>query len=275
MEKTSGNRCKFFGLLCLALAATIVVGFWFYGRSAQVVTPETEIILLPELKWGTYRQITQAIQGLPSKLPWRLEPPGQEAGPFPPVGEGLGGEQDQAVFRFELAQREALLAEELQLRRRLLAMKVDRLVHQKRNQADYLIQQALEEKRQEQAAEMADFRRQREKEYSSQLANLHFKMAMPDLSPEAKSRLAAEIVALQEELKAEVQRKEAALAAALADLAAAQQEAAARELETYRRKLEAESEQEYQQEKKELEAEFWAWVRGNGGAGRLSAEHLE
>ncbi|HHW12532.1 MAG TPA: hypothetical protein GXX33_05975 [Firmicutes bacterium] len=262
-------------LFVLILAVFIGVGCWFYYRSSQVVAPETEIILLPELKWGSYRQITQAIQDLPRKLQWRLERPGQEAGVFSPAGDGLGEERGQAVLRLELAQREALLAEELQLRRRLLTMKIDRLVHQKRNQDEYLIKQALEEKRQEQAAELADFRRQKEKEYSSKLATLHFKMAMPDLSPEAKSSLAAEVAALQAELRAEVQQKEASLAAALADYAVAQQEASARELERYRRRLEAESEQEYQREKKELEAEFWAWVRENDGVERFLAENLE
>ena len=271
-KKTKSALLKFFGLM---LAVIIGVGFWSYHRNSEVAAPETEIIILPELKWGSYRRITQAIPDWPPKLCWRLERPGRETSVLSPVENGLLEEAVHAALRLELAQREALLAEELQLRRRLIEMKIDRLVHQKRNQEEYLIKQALEEKRQEQAAELADFRRQKEKEYSSRLATLHFKLEMPDLSSEAKSRLAAEVSALQVELNAEVNQKAAALEEALADFAAARQEAAARELETYRQRLEAEKDQEYLQEKKELEAEFWAWVRENEGVERFLSEDLE
>lgn len=271
-KKTNRALLNFFVLM---LIVSIGVGFWSYHRKSKLATIETEIILLPELKWGSYRQITQAIQSLPRKLCWQLERPGRKASVLSPVENGLLEDAVDAALRIELAQREALLAEELQLRRRLIEMKIDRLVYQKRNQTDYLIKQALTEKRQEQAAELADFRRQKEKEYSSRLATLHFKMEMPDLSPEVKARLAAEVAALQEELRAEIDQKATALEEALVDIAAAQQEKAARELEIYRQSLEAEKAQEYLQEKAELVAEFWAWVRENEEVERFLPEDLE
>ncbi len=271
-KKTNSVLLKFFVLM---LTVIIGVGFWSYHRKSEVVAPETGIILLPELKWGSYRQIKQALQRLPRKLDWRLERPGREASVLSPIENGLLEETVDAALRLELAQREALLTEELQLRRRLIEMKIDRLVYQKRNQNEYEIKQALEEKRQEQTGELADFRREKEKEYSSRLATLHFKMEMPDLLPEAKSRLDAEVAALQAELKAEVQQKAAALEEALVDFAAVRQEAAARELETFRQSLEAEKEEEYLREKEELEAEFWAWVHENEGIERFLAEDSE
>lgn len=272
-EKKKGTLLK---SLVFALALFLVGGgLWSYRKATEEGPLVAEIILLPELNWGSYGQIAPAMQSLFQKLGWQLEPPGREKSLPSPVDNGLLEAALEDALRLELAQRQELLAEELHLRRRLIEMKIDRLVQQKRNQEEHLIKQALAEKRQQHAAELADFRRRKEREYSSRLATLHFNMAIPDLTPEAKSRLATEVSLLKQELKAAIDEKAAVLEEAFQQFAAGRQEEAALELETYRRRLEAEGEKEYLQEKQELEAEFWAWIRENEGVEQFLPEDLE
>ena len=94
-KKTTSVLLKFFVLM---LTVIIGVGFWSYHRKSEVVAPETGIILLPELKWGSYRQIKQALQRLPRKLDWRLERRGWEASVLSPIENGLLEETVDAVY---------------------------------------------------------------------------------------------------------------------------------------------------------------------------------
>lgn len=272
-KKNNGALLKY-----LVLVITVFLfglSLWFYRRSPEVAAPESEIVLLPELTWGSYDRINQGIQSLSQKINWQMELPGRENLELSPGNKGLLEETLSEALRMELAERQALLAEELELRRRLIDMKIDRLVQQKRNQKDYLIKQAMEEQRLQQAAELADFRRQKEKEYSSKLATLHFQMETPDLDLQVKSRLTAELSKLKKELAEAITKKSAALKQALELFATRRQEAAAVELETYRRTLEAEGKNEFIREQQALEGEFSAWVRENEGVEQFLMEEWD
>ncbi|HBL35909.1 MAG TPA: hypothetical protein DDZ55_03775 [Firmicutes bacterium] len=162
---------------------------------------------------------------------------------------------DEAL-RLEFDQRQALLADELRLRRRLLEMKIDNQVKQKQNQNDYRIKQSLEEKSRQQAAALADFQQQKEKEYSSKLATLYFQLELPELALDERTRLLTEITALKQELAESINQKSAALKLEEEQFATAQRQAATAELAAYRKKLEIEGEAEFRREQQELRAEF-------------------
>lgn len=251
--------------------------FWLARRNSQGAPDQTEreIILLPELKWGAYNRFLGEVQNLSRKFQWRIEKPGRESGVLFFGEEGLPAAEMKKALQVELAERRALLTEELKLRRRLIAKEIDSRVQQRKNHDDYLIQQAIEERRRQQAVEIADFQRQKEKEYSIKLAALRFKMEIPDLTAAERSRLAAEVTALEQELAAVIKQKADAHQQELMQFAEARQQAAAVELEAYRRKLEAEGEERFDREQQRLEEEFNLWLQRNEAVQALLAETSE
>lgn len=221
-------------------------------------------MLLPELKWESYNRFLGEVQNLSRQWKWGFERPGAEGGALSREEEEspVGGMEE--AFRLELAQRRMLLDEELQLRRQMIAGEMESRLRQRKNHEDYLIRQALEERRRQQTAEFADFKREKEKEYAIKLANFRFKLEIPDLSDEEKSRLTKEIAALEEELAAVLAEKEKACREELEQLAKSRQEAAAAALAAYRRELEAEGQARFVREQQRLEAEFNAWLQQRG-----------
>jgi hypothetical protein len=246
-----------------------VVGFWFVRTYTEVAVPETEreIILLPELKWGSYGHFTREIQNLRQKYRWQVETPGWKRGFLLQKKKGLPTETMDGAMQLELTQRQALLADELKLRRRLLEMKIDNQVMQKQNQDKYRIKQALEEKSRQHAAELVDFQRQKEKEYSSKLATLYFQLELPDLAVEERSSLETKISALKQELAESINDKALALNQEQTQFAIAQRQAAAAELTAYRKKLQIEGEAEFLHEQQELEAEIFEKMAKNESTG--------
>lgn len=251
-------------IVCLAVA-----GFWFVRTSTEVAVPETEreIVLLPELKWGSYGRFTREIQNLRENFCWRVETPGGERSFLAQKKKGLPTETFDEALQLEFAHRQALLADELRLRRRLIEMKIDNRVKQKQNQNNYRIKQALEEISQQQAAELADFQRQKEKEYSSKLATLYFQLELPDLAVEERSSLETKISALKQELAESINDKALALNQEQTQFAIAQRQAAAAELTAYRKKLQIEGEAEFLHEQQELEAEIFEKMAKNESTG--------
>lgn len=266
-----GALLKIFGLTMLIIAL-VVLGFCYYTKTNKVIVAETELVLLPELKWGSYERVTQELQSLSRKFHWQLETPGQEASITAPAEKGLPAEALSAALRRELAERQALLADELKLRRRLIEMEIESRVQQRQNQDQHVLQETVEEERRRQAAELADFRRQKEKEYSSKLATLYFKLEIPDLAIQERSRLATEISALEKELAQTVKKKSETLVEELKRFENKRRQEAAVELQAYRRRLEAEGEEVFNREQQALEAEFNAWVDQNGAISEFLTE---
>jgi hypothetical protein len=254
-----------------------VVGFWFVRTYTEVAVPETEreIILLPELKWGSYGHFTREIQNLRQKYRWQVETPGWKRGFLLQKKKGLPTETMDGAMQLELTQRQALLADELKLRRRLLEMKIDNQVMQKQNQDKYRIKQALEEKSRQHAAELVDFQRQKEKEYSSKLATLFFQLELPDLALDERLRLETEITVLKQELAEAINQKALDLNREEAQFATALRQAATTELTAYRRKMEIESETEFLREQQELEAEFCEMMAKSKSSGLSWSEGAE
>jgi len=248
--------------------------FWLARRNSQttLTQAEREIILLPELKWEAYDRFREA-ENFFRKFQWRIEKPGRESSVLTLEEEGSPNEEMEKTLRVELDERRALLAEELKLRRRLIAKEIDSRVQQRKNHEDYLIKQAIEERRRQQAAEIAEFQRQKEKEYSVKLAVLRFKMEIPDLTEGERSRLAAEITALEQELTAVINQKAEAYQQELQQYADTRRQAAAAELEAYRRKLEAEGKERFIREQQKLEEEFNTWLQRNEAAQALLGEN--
>ena len=240
------------------IVCLVVVGFWLDRTSSKVAAPEgeRETVLAPELEWGSYGRFIQEMQNLRQKVQWQLEIPGQVSSVPPSEGKGLSTATVDEALRLEFDQRQALLADELRLRRRLLEMKIDNQVKQKQNQNDYRIKQSLEEKSRQQAAALADFQQQKEKEYSSKLATLYFQLELPELALDERTRLLTKITALKQELAEAINQKSAALKLEEEQFATAQRQAATAELAAYRKKLEIEGEAEFRREQQELKAEF-------------------
>lgn len=263
----------FGGIIFLLLVGGI--RFWLAPKHTQGTRGEKEIMLLPELKWESYDRFCKEGQKLFQQYKWGTEKPGKESSDPAWGKDGLPAAGMAEAFQVELAERQALIAEELQLRRRLIEEEIESRLRQRQNHDDYLIRQATEERRRQQTLEFADFRRGKEKEYARKLANIRFKLELPDLAADEKSRLAAEVTALEKELaavlagKAEAQRKE------LEQFVKARQEAAAAEREAYRRKLEAEGRERLDREAQKLEEEFNAWLQQSGSDQAFRAETSE
>ncbi|NLY90031.1 MAG: hypothetical protein GX081_00285 [Firmicutes bacterium] len=252
----------FFSLVFLLLLAG-GTKFWLARRDPGAPPEEREIILLPELKWGSYDRFLGEAQKLSRRFQWRVEKPGGESSVLSDPAEELPAGEMREALQVELAERRALLTEELQLRRRLIAKEIDSRIQQRKNHDEYLLQQAIEERRRQQAVEMADFQREKEKEYATRLAALRFKLEIPDLSAAERSRLAAEVTALEQELAAVIQQKVEAHQQELEQFAEARREATAVELEAYRRELEAEGKERLDREEQSLKEEFNRWVQRN------------
>lgn len=275
-QKIGALMISFFIFMFLLLCLGGVL-LWLAQRYSPLAPDPTEreIVLLPDLKWRAYDRLRGEVQDLVGQFRWQMEKPGREPAALTFGEQGLLAEEGKEALRIELAERQALLTEEIKLRRRLIDLEINSRLQQRKNHTAYLLKKAEEERRQQQATELADFQRQKEKEYSIKLAALRFKMEIPDLTSADRSRLAAEVAALEEELAALIEDQSETFQQELAQYVAAQQQAALVELEAYRRQLEAEGNARFDREQRELEEEFNAWLQRNEAVQALLTESIK
>lgn len=264
MNKTRTNGLLLLGLVFGMLVAALLslrAGLFTKQEQVGLGAEEGETLLLPELEWGSYTQLSKKVKRWGQSFSWTMPKPGSEKRlPFEKTNNPSPSiSQARAVYQAELAERQALFTEAAKRREEQMELEIEGKVEQRRNQGRYAIKEAVAGKKREQAEVLTDFQGKKEEDYSLKLVSLHFKAKIPDLSPEEKLLLTEEISALEQELAAEIEAKRQELERELQSFAAHHKQVAEDELEAYRQSLQVEGKKRYLHEKEQLEQEFFEW----------------
>ncbi|NLW55534.1 MAG: hypothetical protein GX050_02740 [Firmicutes bacterium] len=265
-------------VLVFGILAAVLFGLWARRLAQQEAAAwqgeEEGAAALPVLEWGSYAELPQEIKRWGQTFFWEITRPGRKSSQLLGKAEEFSPSLARArtLFQAELTERQALLAEAVTRREEQMILEIEGKVELRRNQARYLLQEAVAEKKREQAKVLAEFQERKEEEYSLKLISLYFKAEIPDLSPEERSLLAEEISALELKLAAEIEAKQQELEGELQTFTAQQKQRAEEELAIYRQSLQSEGQKRFLQEKNQLEQEFFEWKAKRQSELGLSAE---
>ncbi|NLY88995.1 MAG: hypothetical protein GX085_05175 [Firmicutes bacterium] len=185
--------------------------------------------------WKTYRRALQRVTGFFSFF--QKQPPVETREPHRGPGEavednGLSGFQQQF-----LAEKEKLATETLKRLEEDLKLEIKEKLRRERNRLQQAAGETISKKQAECTEKLADHRRQIEEKHKARLADLRFRLQLPDLPVEEKKRIEEEIRAEEQQITAEIRAKTEELEAELAAFTKEQQAAVGEMLEEYRRQL--------------------------------------
>ena len=185
--------------------------------------------------WKTYRRALQRFAGFFSFFQKRpaAETGDQEWEPGEPAeDEGL------AAFERQLqAEKEKLTAETLKRLEEALRAEIQEKVRQEKSRLQQLAGEAISKKQDECAERLAGHRREIEEKHKARLADLRFRLQLPDLSAEEKERIEREIRAEEQKITQEIKAKTGEVQAELVAFTKEQEAAVEEMLEEYRQRL--------------------------------------
>lgn len=185
--------------------------------------------------WKTYRR---ALQRFTSFFSFSQKRPAVETGePHREPGEPAG-EDGLTDFKGQLlAEKERLAAETLKRLEETLRLEIQEKLDLEKSRLQQLTEEAIRKKEEEYAGKLAEYRREIEEKHKARLADLRFRLQLPDLSAEEKERIQGEIRAEEQRITEEIKAKTGEVQAELAAFAEEQQAAIEEMLEKYRRRL--------------------------------------
>ncbi len=194
-----------------------------------------EFLARQDADWKTYRRALQRGTGFFSFFQKR---PAAETGePHRDPGEAAGDGGLAGFQRLVLTEKQGLTAETLKRLEEALRLEISRKLQQEKNRLQKIAGEAISKKREECADKLADYRREIEEKHKARLADLRFRLQLPDLAAEEKERIQEEILLEEERITMEIKAKTGEVEAELAAFTKGQQAAVEEMLEKYRRRL--------------------------------------
>ncbi len=188
-----------------------------------------------DVDWKTYRRALQRFTGFFSFF--QKQPVVETGEPNRDPGEPAGDDGLTAFAEQLLAEREGLTAETLKRLEETLRLEIQEKLELEKNRLLRLMEEAIKKKEEECAEKLAEYRREIEEKHKARLANLRFRLQLPDLSVEEKERIQEEIRAEEQRITEEIKAKTGEVQAELAAFTKQQQATVEEMLEKYRRRL--------------------------------------
>ena len=184
--------------------------------------------------WKTYRR---ALQRFTSFFSFSQKRPAVETGEPHRPGESAGDDGLTAFKGQLLAEKEKLAAETLKRLEEALGLEIQEKLELEKNRLQQLAEEAIRKKEEEYAGKLAEYRREIEEKHKARLADLRFRLQLPDLPVEEKERIQEEIRAEEQQITEEIKAKTGEVQAELAAFTKQQQAAVDEMLGKYRRRL--------------------------------------
>ncbi|NLW10333.1 MAG: hypothetical protein GX036_10845 [Firmicutes bacterium] len=185
--------------------------------------------------WKTYRR---ALQRVTAFFSFFQKQPAVETGESQRVPGEPAGDDGFAGFQREIfAEKDKLTAETLKRLEEALRLEIEAKLRQEKKRLQQMAEEAIGKKQEEYAEKLAVHHREIEEKHKARLADLRFRLQLPDLSAEEKKRIEEEIRVVEQQITREIKAKTGELQAELAVFAKGQQAAVDEQLDEYRRRL--------------------------------------
>lgn len=229
-------------MLFIFLSALILLGgiISFKSGIREELSPSSRLeeflTAREDADWKAYRRAFQKVTGFFTSFLRRPETETEQPNLWEPIEDhGLTG-----FYRQVLAEKKTLTVETLKRLEENLQLEIEEKLRQEKSRLQYISGEAIKRREEDCADKLADYRRTIEEKHKARLADLRFRLCLPDLSAEEEQRLTEGIQVEEKRITGEIDVKAEELRAELAAYKEEQKAAVEERLEQYRRQIWAE-----------------------------------